>query len=113
MEDLLAKIRAFNEARDWGVFHSPKNLAMALVVEVAELAEPFQWLTAEQSRDLDEGRKQDVADEIADVLIYLLNLADKLGIDAVASAHAKIAKNAVKYPVDRAKGSARKYDEPA
>jgi NTP pyrophosphatase (non-canonical NTP hydrolase) len=111
MKELLAKIRAFNQARDWEPFHTPKNLAMAVVVEAGELAERFQWLTPEESRTLDPTRKAQVAEEIADVLIHLVNLADKLGIDPIASAHAKVEKNALRYPVDRAKGNARKYDE--
>lgn len=111
MKELLAKIRAFNAEREWAEFHSPKNLAMAIVVEAGELAERFQWLTPEESRALDPGRKAQVADEIADVFIHLLNPADKLGIDPIASAHAKIQKNALRYPVERARGNARKYDE--
>jgi len=104
--ELLAKIRAFNAERDWQRFHSPKNLVMALGVEAAELCEHFQWLTGEQSRNLSNVKKEAVAEEIADVLIYLLNLADQLGIDPLAAAHEKILANARKYPADKVRGRA-------
>lgn len=112
LDALRRAIRAFAEARDWQPFHTPKNLAMALLVEAAELAEPFQWLTPEQSQSLDEATKAAVAEEIADVAIYLLRLADVLGIDPWASAWAKLEKNARKYPAEKCRGSARKSDEP-
>jgi len=104
--ELLTKIRAFNAEREWQRFHSPKNLAMALGVEVAELSEHFQWLTGEQSRKLSPAKTGAVAEEIADVLIYLLNLADQLGIDPVAAAHEKIIANAGKYPAEEVRGRA-------
>ena len=104
-------LRRFAAARDWEQFHTPKNLAMALSVEAAELLEHFQWLTPAQSARLDAKRKRAVADEIADVLLYLTRLADVLDIDAVAAARQKIRVNARKYPVRRAKGNARKYSE--
>ncbi len=104
-------LRRFAAARDWQQFHTPKNLAMALAVEAAELLEHFQWLTAAQSAHLDARRKRAVADEIADVLLYLIRLADVLDIDALAAARRKMRANARKYPVRRAKGNARKYSE--
>ena len=104
-------LRRFAAARDWQQFHTPKNLAMALCVEAAELLEHFQWLTPAQSTRLDARRKRAVADEIADVLLYLTRLADVLDIDAIAAARRKIRVNARKYPVRRAKGNARKYSE--
>jgi dCTP diphosphatase len=104
-------LRRFAAARDWEQFHTPKNLAMALSVEAAELLEHFQWLTPAQSARLDAKRKRAVADEIADVLLYLTRLADVLDIDAIAAARRKIRVNARKYPVRRAKGNARKYSE--
>lgn len=104
-------LRQFAAARDWQQFHTPKNLAMALSVEAGELLEHFQWLTAEQSARLDARRKRIVADEIADVLLYLTRLADVLEIDPLAAARRKIRENARKYPVDRARGNARKYSE--
>ena len=101
MDELLEKVRLFREERGWDKFHSPKNLAMALMVEAAELAEHFQWLTEEESRDLPEEELLKVKDEIGDVLIYLVNLADKLALDPVQAAHDKIVKNVEKYPVER------------
>ncbi len=108
---LQAALRAFAQARDWEQFHSPKNLAASLSIEAAEVLEHFQWLTDEQSRQLDPARKAEVADEIADVLLYLLQLADKLGIDPLAAARDKLARNAERYPVERAKGSSAKYTD--
>ena len=109
--DLRASIRAFAQARDWEQFHTPKNLIMALSVETAELMEHFQWLTPVQSSDLDVQTKAEVAQEIGDVLIYLTRLADVLGIDPLQAAFDKIELNAVKYPVDKAKGNNTKYDK--
>jgi dCTP diphosphatase len=91
-------LRDFCAARDWHRFHTPKNLVMALSVEAAELVEHFQWATAEESLALAPEKRAEVADEIADVLIYLTELADVLGIDPIAAARAKIVKNAAKYP---------------
>lgn len=110
IQDQLAK---FAEDRDWEQFHSPKNLSMALAGEAAEILEIFQWLTEEQSRTLNTSEKQmkAVTEEIADVQIYLLRLADKLGVDVEEAVLAKIQKNADKYPVELAKGNATKYSE--
>jgi NTP pyrophosphatase (non-canonical NTP hydrolase) len=108
---LIAEIRQFSEERDWRQFHDPKNLASAVSVEAAELLELFMWLTPEQSRKLPEDKLQNARDEIGDVLICLLNLADQLGIDAVDAALQKMKKNRAKYPVDKAKGLAKKYNE--
>ncbi len=91
-------LRAFCAARDWHRYHTPKNLVMALSVEAAELVEHFQWSTPEESLALAPEKRAEVADEIADVLIYLTELADVLGIDPIAAARAKIVKNAAKYP---------------
>ncbi len=103
--------RKFAARRDWEQFHTPKNLAMALCVESAELLEQFQWLTPEQSLRLNARRKRAVADEIADVLLYLTRLADVLQIDPLAAAQRKLRRNAEKYPVARARGNARKYSD--
>jgi NTP pyrophosphatase (non-canonical NTP hydrolase) len=111
MKQLIAKIRRFNDDREWERYHSPKNLATALMIEAAELAEPFQWLTQRQSRNLSTVKKQKIREEIGDVLIYLLNLADQLDIDPISAASEKIAKNEAKYPVALARGSAKKYTE--
>jgi NTP pyrophosphatase (non-canonical NTP hydrolase) len=105
------ELRAFAAERDWDQFHSPKNLASALAVEAAELLEPFQWLTEEQSRTLSEKQVADVKDELADVQIYLIRLADKLDIDLLQAVREKIARNTEKYPASVFKGSARKYSE--
>lgn len=99
--DLLALrdiLRKFAAARDWRQFHTPKNLAMALIVEAAELVEQFQWATPEESLDLSAEKAAAVRDEVADVLIYLVEIADVLNIDLIAAARDKIAKNALKYP---------------
>jgi len=108
---LIAEIRQFSDERDWRQFHNPKNLATAVTVEAAELSEIFMWLTAEQSRQLPAEKLQDARDEIGDVLICLLNLADQLGVDAVEAALQKMGKNRAKYPVEKAKGLAKKYNE--
>ncbi len=110
-DDLISlrdELRAFAAARDWAQFHSPKNLACALSVEAAELLEHFQWLTEDGSRTLDDARRDAVALEAADVLLYLVQLADQLGIDLAATARAKIAINATKYPVETARGNSSK-----
>lgn len=111
IETLRQDIRAFAEARDWQQFHTPKNLAMALSVEASELLEHFQWLTPEQSAALDAARREQVQQEMADVFIYLVRLADVLGVDLVAAAAAKMRLNAEKYPVEKARGIAAKYSE--
>lgn len=108
LEDVRQAIADFAQARNWDEFHSPKNLVMALSVEVAELLEHFQWLTLEQAKQLDAETLVKVGEEIADVQIYLARLADKLGIDILAACADKMVKNAVKYPVDTAAGNARK-----
>ena len=109
--ELRDVLRAFAAERDWDQFHSPRNLAAALAVEAAELLEPFQWLTDEQSRELSAESHAAVEREMADVLLYLVRLADKLGVDLEQAARTKIALNAEKYPVAKARGSTRKYDE--
>ena len=98
LDGLRDALRAFAAARDWQPFHTPKNLAMAMIVEAAELVEHFQWLTAEESLALSAEKLAEVRDEVADTLIYLVELADVLGIDPLAAARAKMAKNARKYP---------------
>lgn len=111
IQALQAALRAFAAERDWEQFHSPKNLAAALCVEASELLEHFQWLTDEQSHLLSEERRRLVAEEVADVLLYLLQLADKLGIDPLDAAWEKIKTNGSKYPIERAKGTSKKYSE--
>ncbi|WP_018152199.1 nucleotide pyrophosphohydrolase [Leeia oryzae] len=109
IDTLTQRLRDFAAERDWDQYHSPKNLAMALTVEAAELQEIFQWLTEAQASQLSPADHQHAAEEIADVLLYLLRLADKLGIDVLQAAVDKMQKNALKYPVETAKGSSKKY----
>lgn len=111
LQSLTQSLRDFARARDWEQFHSPKNLASALNVEAAELLEHFQWLTEEQSRNLSASKQAEVAAEAADVLLYLLQLCDKLQIDLLAAARLKLLVNGEKYPVDRAHGSSKKYTD--
>jgi len=111
MIELRDRLRAFCAERDWDQFHSPKNLASALSVEAAELLEHFQWLTEEESKRLPPAKLAQVRDEMADVLVYLVRLADKLDVDLLAAAADKIAKNAAKYPADKVRGSMKKYSD--
>jgi dCTP diphosphatase len=104
-------LEEFAANRDWNQFHSPKNLSMALSVEVAELVEEFQWLTEEQSKKITPEKLTKVKDELGDVLIYLIRLASKLNIDLIAAANDKILLNEKKYPVEKAKGNAKKYTD--
>ena len=111
LQDLAASLQQFAEDRDWEKFHTPKNLAMALAVEVAELMEHFQWLEGGESADLDETKMGQVREEIGDVLIYLVRLADRLGIDPLQAAWDKIEVNRRKYPVHKVRGRSKKYSE--
>ena len=134
MDELKTAIAAFANDRDWDQFHSPKNLAMALSFEVAELVEHFQWLTEQQSESLFDGKRAAVADEIvlnngsdsatlektslyntqneiADIQVYLIRLADKLEVNIFDAVDAKLAKNGLKYPADKVRGSSKKYSE--
>jgi len=98
LDDLRERLRRFCDERDWEQYHVPKNLAMSVAIEAAEIMEHFQWLTAAQSADLDAAARHEVALEIADVLLYLVRLADVLDIDVAAAAREKIGLNARKYP---------------
>ena len=111
LEAIRIRLREFSDARDWDQFHSPKNLSMALSVEVSELVECFQWLTEEQSRSLIAEQQAAVIDEIADVQMYLILLADKLGVDIPTAIEQKIKKNEEKYPIEKVKGNSKKYDQ--
>ncbi|HTR00526.1 MAG TPA: nucleotide pyrophosphohydrolase [Candidatus Acidoferrum sp.] len=108
---LQRQLREFARERDWEQFHTPKNLAMALMVEAAELQEIFQWLTPEQSAHLNDKQRAQTEEELADVLLYLCRLADVLNIDLASAAAAKLKRNADKYPAAQAKGRADKYTE--
>ena len=111
MQALRDRLRQFVSERDWDKFHSPKNLAMALSVEAAELMEHFQWLTEDESRRLAPAKLAEVRDEMADVLVYLVRLADKLDVDLLEAAARKIEKNALKYPAAKVRGSMKKYSD--
>lgn len=108
---LRDRLREFVRERDWEQFHSPKNLAMAMIVEAAELVEHFQWMTEQESRELGPDKLEQVAQEIADTFVYLLRLSDVLGLDMVDIANRKIDLNAQKYPADKVRGSNAKYTE--
>jgi len=111
LEQLRNKLAGFAAERDWDQFHNPKNLAMALVVEAGELVEHFQWLGPDEAAALPVENRAEVAMEMADVLMFLLRLADKLDVDLIAAAHEKLELNRQKYPVDKARGRATKYDK--
>lgn len=111
--DVKARVLQFAQERDWGQFHSPKNLSMALASEAAELMEHFLWLDSWQSRHMVDDPKKGpkIREELADIIIYALEFANMTGIDVAEAVNAKIAENARKYPVDKAKGTSKKYDE--
>jgi NTP pyrophosphatase (non-canonical NTP hydrolase) len=111
IEALQKRFREFADERDWDQFHSPKNLAMALSVEASELLEHFQWLSEQESSVLDDEKRSQVSLEMADVFLYLVRLADKLGVDLQTAIDEKMVLNAKKYPADQVKGSAKKYTE--
>ncbi len=111
LQELKTRLRQFAAERDWDQFHSPKNLSMGLIAEAAEVVEHFQWLTEEQSAQLPSEKIKEVELELADVLIYLVRLADKLGIDLAAAALKKISISEQKYPKDMVLGSSKKYTE--
>ena len=110
LDTLRQRLRDFARERDWAPFHSPKNLACALSVEAAELLEHFQWMTEDASRRPDPAQRAAIGQEAADVLLYLIQLADQLGLDLLDEASRKIDLNARKYPVETARGNARKAD---
>ena len=111
LENLKLRLREFAKERDWDQFHSPKNFSMALIVECAELVEHFQWLTDEQSKNLPADTLEEVRLEMADIFLYLIRLADKLDVNLMDAANRKIKLNAEKYPVEKAKGLATKYNK--
>lgn len=113
MDDLVKAVLTFRDQRDWKQFHNPKDLAISISLEAAELLEHFQWKSAGEVEALlkAEDNRRRLGEEMADMLLLLVSLADVVGLDLVAAAWAKLRENAVKYPVERAKGSAKKYDE--
>ncbi len=111
LKNLRHRLNAFVNERDWAQFHTPKNLAMAMIVEAAELVEHFQWDTPEESQQLTPEKREAVCHELADTFVYLLRIAEVLNIDLIDAANKKIDLNALKYPVEKAKGSNAKYSE--
>ncbi|RTZ63098.1 MAG: nucleotide pyrophosphohydrolase [Aquificaceae bacterium] len=111
LEAIKIRLQEFAKERDWDQFHSPKNFSMALIVECAELVEHFQWLTDEQSKNLSAETLDEVSLEMADIMMYLIRLADKLDIDLLQAVDRKIGLNAIKYPIEKAKGVATKYNK--
>ena len=116
IKDVISALRLFSKERDWDQFHNPKNLSMALSVEAAELLEHFQWLSEKQANELrsieaDSEKRKAIADEIADVILYSLRISDVMNIDLKHAIEEKMKKNAEKYPIEKAKGTAKKYSE--
>ena len=111
LTELRDLVRQFVDERDWDQFHTPKNLSSALAVEAAELLEHFQWLRRGDAGELGERKLREVSHEMADVLVYLVRLADKLDVDLMAAVQEKMVLNRAKYPAEQVRGDARKYDE--
>jgi len=111
LEQLRRQLAAFAVRRDWEKFHSPKNLAMALIAEAAELVEHFQWLSEDESRRLGADKMAEVRLELADILIYLIRTADQLNVDLIAAAGDKIALNERRYPIEKVRGKAGRAEE--
>jgi NTP pyrophosphatase (non-canonical NTP hydrolase) len=111
IEALRAKIRKFRDERDWAQFHNPKDMAISISIEASELLEHFQWKDKDAVEKRIKEKKDGIEEEMADIYIYLLEMADNLGIDLIDAAKKKLDKNAAKYPVEKAKGSAKKYTE--
>ena len=111
LEDTVRRIRDFRDERDWAQFHNPKDMAIALSIEASELLEHFLWKTPEETAQRVESHHDDIQDEIADIAIYLLELADNLDIDVLRAIETKLKKNAAKYPADVVRGSSKKYSE--
>jgi dCTP diphosphatase len=111
LANIQHRIREFRDARDWMQFHNPKNLAISIVLEAAELLEHFQWKSPDESEAHAKAARDEIADEIADVSVYLIELADNLGVDLERAILTKLDKNAAKYPAEKAKGNAKKYTE--
>lgn len=111
IESLTAEIRAFRDARDWRQFHNPKELAVAITAEAGELLQHFVWQSPEQSEQRVHDRKDELAAEMADIAILLFELADNCGVSLPEAIRAKLARNEIRYPVDKARGSNKKYNE--
>lgn len=111
IKTITFKIKKFRDERDWMQFHDPKNMAISIIIEASELLEHFQWKTKEEVQQCLMSNKNEVEEEIADIAMYLFELADNLGINLINAMEEKLKKNAKKYPVDKSKGSAKKYTE--
>lgn len=111
MQDTIAKIRRFRDERDWKRFHDPKNLAASISIEAGELLELFQWMSGEEATRFAAQNRERVSEEIADVAIYLIELADITGIDLARAIESKLEKNAQKYPVEKSRGVWTKYTD--
>ena len=111
LEELRTRLAAFAAEREWDQFHSPKNLSMALIAECAELIEHFQWMSEAQSKNLSPEKLEAVSHELADILIFLIRVADKLGVNLIEAANVKIGINEQRYPAERVRGSARRAEE--
>ena len=111
LDSVIKRIRAFRDARDWMQFHNPKNLAISISLEAGELLEHFQWKSMEESEAHAKAAQSKIAEEMADIAIYLFELADNLGIDILAAMNGKLQKNEKKYPVRKSRGSNKKYSE--
>jgi len=111
LNELRARVNTFVEERDWAQFHSPKNLAMAMIVEAGEVVEHFQWMTEQESKNLNAETKEQVGQELSDTFVYLLRIAEVCGVDLIEATNKKIDLNAKKYPIEKCKGSNAKYTD--
>src|SRR3989339_168425 len=111
IQELMVKINQFVKDREWGVYQTPKDLAISLTLESAEVLEHFQFKNGDELSDYLVNNKSEIGDELADVFVYLLELSQSVGVDLVEAAHKKIAKNALKYPIEKSKGNNKKYTE--
>lgn len=111
IDKILEKIRIFRDERDWMQFHDAKNMAVSIIIEASELLEHFQWRSGQEVEEYITKNKKELQDEIADIALYLFELADNLGIDLLAAMERKIEKNKKKYPVEKAKGKHTKYNK--
>jgi len=109
LQELKERMAAFVRERDWEQYHAPKNLSMSIAIEAAELMEHFQWLTVEQSKALDAEALEEIGEELADIVIYALSMANTLGLDLSETVLAKMAKNIRKYPKEKVRGKSHKY----
>ncbi len=111
IKQITTKIKKFRDERDWAQFHNPKDVALSLVLEATEVLEHFQWKSATEVEQYVKTHKEDIADELADVAIYLFELSDNLGVDLAKAITTKMTKNAIKYPVHKSKGKHTKYNK--